>query len=135
MGNGIKGSIFIYIFRQSFRGLPADLEEAAYIDGCGFLRTFAVIMAPSAAGAFLVTLILSLIWHWNDITYVPMFFPKLETLPIALESIDLSGIAWDFNDMFVVQRAGALLMILPVLLIFLVLQKYFIRSIATTGIK
>ena len=134
MGNGIKGAIFIYIFRQSFKGLPMDLEEAAYIDGCGFLKTFVVIMAPSASGAFLVVMILSVIWHWNDITFTSMFFPKLETLPIALESINLPS-PWDFNDMFVAQRAGALLMIIPVLLLFLVLQKYFIRSIATTGIK
>ncbi len=133
LGNGVRGAFFIYIFRQFFMGLPKDLEDAAYIDGCGYFKTFLKIMAPTAIPPYLVTFILSLIWHWNDTLWTGMFYPDLVTLPVALEGLAVKGA--EFFDLFVYKRAGALLMILPILLVFLFLQKFFMESVDRTGLK
>lgn len=133
LGNGVRGAFFIYIFRQFFIGLPRDLEDAAYIDGSGYFKTFIKIMAPTAISPYLVTTILSLIWHWNDILWTSMFYPKLTTLPLALDRLYVKNA--DFFDLFVYKRAGAFLMILPILLVYLFLQRFFIQSIDRTGLK
>ena len=65
-GMGIRGGLFIYIFRQFFKGMPKELEEAAYIDGCGAFKNFFYIMLPNAKGAYLTVFIFSIVWYWND---------------------------------------------------------------------
>lgn len=136
-GSGIKSAFFIYIFRQFFKGLPGDLEDAAYIDGCGYFKTFLKVIAPSAQSAYLVVFILSLIWHWNDFQWIPMYYPYFRTLPSALESIvSTSGIRnAEFYDIYVWQRAGGLLLVAPMLIFFGIMQKYFMQSIDRTGLK
>ncbi len=63
--NGIRAGLMILIFRQFFRGLPKELEDAAYLDGCGPLRTFAQIMVPNARSSFLTVFLFSVVWYWT----------------------------------------------------------------------
>src|SRR5262249_6452226 len=85
-GHGLRGPLFILVFRQFFRGLPAELEDAASIDGANPLRTYWQIMLPLARPAILVVLLFSLVWHWNDYFQPSMFFFTQErfTLPMRL---------------------------------------------------
>ena len=92
--HGLRGSLLVLIFRQFFKRQPYELEEAAAIDGCSPLRTFAQIMLPLARPALLVVFLFSLVWHWNDY-YEPMMYlmkPQNFTVPLRL-SILQQGIA------------------------------------------
>lgn len=137
-GAGIRGSLYVYIFRQFFKGLPRDLEDAANIDGAGFLKTFLRIIVPTATPPYLVVSILSFIWYWNDTLWIPMYYPKFATLAVALETLTAHvprGRNPEFFEIFVWQRTGCLLLIVPILLLYMFVQKYFIQSIDRTGLK
>lgn len=131
-GLGIKNALYIFLFRQFFRNSPKELEEAAYIDGCGTFRTFVRIMLPSAASLLITTLLLSFSWQWTDTTYSSLFLRDFHVLanmvPLAGQiSID-SLIASSY-----VGIAG-ILSILPVAVIYICAQKYFVQSINTSGL-
>jgi multiple sugar transport system permease protein len=151
LGYGLRGGIFIFIFRQFFLNSPYELEEAAYIDGCGPIATFARIMYPTSNAAILVCSILSIVWHWNDF-YEPMIYinsAKLTLLPSMLNMIQSKLSDPDYiylinmmqltsnNEVvltYPILMAGVLLVILPVIAIYLFLQKRFMASIERTGI-
>ena len=140
--SGIKAGIFIFIFRQFFLGLPKELEEAAKIDGCCAFRTFAQIMVPLALPAFITVVMFSVIWHWNEYFSSSVYF-LTDTKPIMVmlsnlkQALTISGTvvrgATPFQSRMYLQ-AGALLSILPPLVLYLFTQKYFIESIDRAGI-
>ena len=66
LGAGIRSGLYIYIFRQFFEGMSAALEESAYVDGSGPLRTFTHIMLPNAKNAIITVFLFSFVWHFND---------------------------------------------------------------------
>lgn len=140
-GMGIRSGLFIYIFRQFFRGLPKDLEEAAKIDGCGAFKTFIKIMMPNALPAYLTVFLFSLVWHWNEYYVSNMMFQvKNEPLAVVvfrlqdfLRNLGAQNLTF-FNDRFML-NASAILLVLPLVIIFIVAQKYFIESVDKVGIK
>jgi len=142
MGNGIRSGLFIYIFRQFFRGLPQDLEDAAYIDGCGIFKTFVRIMVPCASGAFITVFLFSLIWYWNDYYYSSMMLQNANTLSLALANLQTmfetsnSLVTETQNpyEVYALLQAGCLLTILPMLVVFAVCQRFFREGIERTGI-
>ena len=75
--NGIRSGLMIFIFRQFFKGLPRELEDAAYIDGCGPLMTFVKVMIPNAGSSFLTVFLFSVVWYWNDY-YVSSTFLQIQ---------------------------------------------------------
>jgi multiple sugar transport system permease protein len=153
LGMGIRSGIFIYIFRQFFRGLPIELEESAQIDGCGVFKTFTHVMLPNARGALITVGLFAFVWQWNDAYYVRLFevstadFPLLtmqllnaaEGMYAALfytGGLDLIGQnVWE-NPLFLslISNVAALLMMLPLLIMYLFVQKQFVESIERTGI-
>ncbi|HOJ12104.1 MAG TPA: carbohydrate ABC transporter permease, partial [Clostridiales bacterium] len=148
-GYGLKGGLFIFIFRQFYLGLPTALEDAAKIDGCGFLRTYWNIVLPIAKSAFMVTVVLSIVWHWNDF-YEPSIYinlPKLTMLPSRLNAIiamvntppeeilaEVGHAEVESAINNAVLMAGTFLVTLPVLTSFAFLQKQFMQGIERTGI-
>ncbi len=141
LGQGIKSGLIIFLFRQFFRGLPKELEDAAQIDGCGFSSTFVRIMIPNAAPVLLVTFILSLVWYWNDYYVSSMFMNNLHTVSTALAKLKTSsamitGNAANFDPYAVVtlMQAGCLLSIIPILLIYVVCQKHFVQGVERSGL-
>lgn len=139
-GVGLKSGIFIFIYMQFFSGLPRELEEAAYIDGAGPLRTFLSIIIPSAGVAFLTVFIFSVIWHWNDYYLALMYTMDNKTLAVMVHSIQ-DQVFLTFGEangasplIFGVPPAACLLFILPPIVIYMVLQKRFMRSIESVGI-
>lgn len=136
-GVGIRSGLFIYIFRQFFRGLPRELEDAAYVDGCGHARTFLRVILPNAGSAFLTVFLFSLVWYWNDFYYMSMYFNKTKNISLALNGLtrNLSeAVSVNVNEVSIRAQAGCLLAIAPLLIIFIVLQKYFTEGVERTGI-
>ena len=140
-GMGLKGALFVIIFRQFFRGLPWELEEAARIDGAGAIQTFLRIMLPLARPAIIVVFLFSLVWHWNDYFEPLIYLNRREhfTLPMRLSVLqatlnELTGGQGDavFNEALIM--AACVLIILPPLVVYFFTQRYFIESIDRTGL-
>lgn len=139
-GVGLKSGIYIYIYMQFFKGLPGELEEAAWIDGAGPLRTFLQIIVPSSTTVFMTVLVFSLVWHWNDY-YLAMLYTS-DTLPMAVVLMDIrQHIFISFGEangasplIFGAPPAACLLYIAPIILIYMFLQKFFVESIDRVGI-
>lgn len=149
-GFGLKGGLYIFLFRQYYLGLPKELEEAAKIDGCGFFRTYLEIVMPIASSIFLVTCVLSMVWHWNDYYEPAIYIDKgsMAVLPSKInyvvslvnappeelfDALELVEGEDTLNDAVVM--AGTFLIILPVLIVFAFLQNKFIQGIESSGIK
>lgn len=141
-GVGIRSGLFIFIFRQFYRGLPRELEDAAYIDGCGFVRTFIRVILPNAKTSLLTVFLFSVVWYWNDYYYVSMYFTNVKTISTALATLrDLlsiqEGMAGILNDTYLIStrmQAGSLLAVVPLLIMYIFLQKHFTEGIERTGL-
>ncbi|HKT04274.1 MAG TPA: carbohydrate ABC transporter permease, partial [Rugosimonospora sp.] len=122
----------VFLFRQFFASLPAELEDAAIIDGCGYGRIFLRVFLPLSRPALITSFIISFTWIWGDyISPSLLLDSNHSTLSVALTwYLDPHG-----NPIDTVQAAAAALYILPVLAIFMFAQRYFIRSVVTSGIK
>lgn len=140
-GVGLRSGILIYIYIQFFKGLPRELEEAAWVDGAGPFRTFLSIALPSSGVVILTVSVFSMIWHWNDSLLSGMYlsedFPlagQISRLPeslgskyhIILSARDPQGIGY--------LMAGCVLFIVPMLVIYMIVQRWFIESIDRVGI-
>jgi len=138
--NGIRAGLFIYLFRQFFRGLPKELEDAAYLDGCGPFKTFVSVMVPNAASSFLTVFIFSIVWYWNDYYVSSMYFTQGNTISLKIDGIAASISMYLHNEIrnaadFVVwMEAGCLLAIAPIVIMYVFLQKYFTEGIERAGL-
>ncbi len=138
--NGIRAGLFIYLFRQFFRGLPKELEDAAYLDGCGPFKTFISVMVPNAASSFLTVFIFSIVWYWNDYYVSSMYFSNANTISMKIDNIAttvslyLTGEVGNALDFVVWMEAGCLLAITPIVIMYIFLQKYFTEGIERAGL-
>lgn len=146
-GFGLKGGLFVFIYRQFFRNLPKELEEAAKIDGCGPIKTYLRIILPTSKAVILVTGTLSLVWHWNDYfepnLYInrtkdfllPQMLPSIYTMMLQVQSAASSEMMY-LKQMYsqAVIMAATVLTILPIVLIYLFIQGQFMEGIEKTGI-
>jgi len=144
-GFGLNGGIFVFIFRQFFLTLPKELEDAAYIDGCGIYKTFFRIILPISLSSLLVCGIISMVWHWNDF-YEPVVYlgkselwPLTTILPQLFESsktvfMDIERLASGRAVTEAVVLAGIVIAQLPIFITYMFLQKYFMTGIERTGI-
>lgn len=126
-------AFFIFLLVQFIRGLPRELDESATIDGCGKFGIFARIIAPLTVPALITTLLFSFLWTWDDFFNQLLYLtsPGKYTVPMGLRLfLDSSGIS-SWGPMF----AMSVLSLVPAFILFFSLQKYFVRGIATTGIK
>jgi len=137
-GMGLRGALFIFIYRQFFKGMPWELEDAAMIDGAGPLRIFLNVMLPLAQPAILVVFLFSFVWHWNDslepsiyLSRPENFFlpQRLSVVEAALSNLQLRGM-WGTGTIM----SATLLVILPLLVLYLFTQRYFVESIERTGL-
>jgi multiple sugar transport system permease protein len=141
--NSLKAGLYIFIFRQFFRGIPKVIEEAAYIDGAGVGKTFIKIMLPNALPAIVTVMLFSFVWQWNDTFFTTTYLTssnvmstQLSSLPHNL-SIHLEGGVATNKDPFymsMVQDTGILLAILPLIIIYLFVQRHFVESVERSGI-
>jgi multiple sugar transport system permease protein len=137
-GMGLRSGLYIYIFRQFFRGLPKEIEEAAFIDGAGPYKTFFKVMLPNAIPSMVTVMLFSFVWQYNDTFYSNLFTSKLNLISIKITTL-ASQAAYvlqikDPNQVGLILDAGILLVILPLIIIYLFLQKYFIEGVERSGI-
>ncbi len=140
-GVGLRSGILIYIYIQFFKGLPKELEEAAWVDGAGPFRTFLSIALPSSGVVILTVAVFSMIWHWNDTVLSGMYmsadFPlayQVSTLENTLgQKYHIITSARDPQGMGYLM-AGCVLFIVPMLIVYMIVQHWFIESIDRVGI-
>ncbi|NYE03437.1 raffinose/stachyose/melibiose transport system permease protein [Bacillus niacini] len=120
--------LYILLFTAYFSRIPKELEEASQIDGAGFVRTFFTIMLPLAKPVIATTFILQFINSWNSF-FVPLVFtihrPDLRTLGVGMYSF-----VEDNSSDLAAMAAGATISFIPIVVIFLIFQKYFVDGIA-----
>lgn len=139
LGVGLRSGLYIFIFNQFFRGLPREIEEAALIDGAGNLRTFVQIMMPNAMPAIVTVSIFSVVWQYND-NFLGRLFNVSDTILLSRRISSLGATVANadlirdpaITTLYV--YAGIILLILPLLLIYVFLQKYLIEGIERSGI-
>lgn len=134
---GLKSGMIIFIFMQFYKGLPKELEEAAWIDGATLRQTYLKISLPSSGVVMTTVIILSLIWHWNDyylaVMYTSDHFPlavKIAQLQTSLQTINI----WNGPYFEGAKSVACLLFIIPMLILYMILQKRFVQSIDRIGI-
>ena len=161
-GQGIRSALFIFMFRQFFRGIPVELEESAQIDGAGVVRTFASVMLPNARGVITTVALFAFVWQWNDVYYTglyeisgnsfPMLTSKMITASERLQSL-LDYIRMDLNHPYrdlviglgegitknplfnqAILNTSALMMLAPILIAYLFVQRLFIEGVERSGI-
>lgn len=138
-GSGLRSGLYIYIFNQFFRGLPKEIEEAAFVDGAGMLTTYFRIMLVNAIPSVITVSIFSLVWQYNDTFYSNLFQiepsmainKKIASLQDTISNVD-KILEISIQNLYV--HAGIILVILPVILIYIVLQKRFIEGVERSGI-
>jgi len=138
LGCGVRSGLYIYIFNQ-FRGLPKEIEEAALVDGCGVWYTYFRIMLINAMPAVITVAVFSIVWQFNDTFYAKLFLisedvvisKKISSLQAVIAK---AGKILDTTIQELYLDAGIVLIILPILIIYLVLQKYFIEGVERSGI-
>ncbi|WP_082495207.1 carbohydrate ABC transporter permease [Cellulomonas sp. Leaf334] len=126
-------AFFVFLMVQFMRNLPRELDEAARIDGAGHVRIFRSIMLPLMKPALVTSSIFAFIWSWNDF-FGPLLYlkkPDLYSLPIALRLFVDQTTTSDYGA----QMAMAVLALVPVMLFFLVFQRYLVEGVATQGLK
>lgn len=135
---GLRSGLVIFIYMQFFKGLPRELEEAASIDGASALKTFLKIVMPSSGVAIVSVFILTVIWYWNEYFLSVMYFSNNNTLSVRLTNLRMyitnAGIDAEMAVTTGIIKAGALLFVAPMLLMYLIMQRKFIQSIDSVGI-
>ena len=138
---GLKNGIYVFMLRQYFRGIPKELEEAAYVDGAGTMKTLVRVILPGASSMLLTVFLFSFVWQWLDATYTPVFCSNSELVPVligTLESplnhISLSGAGSQLMTASLVRNAGIVLAIFPLVILYAFVQKYFVQSVERSGL-
>ncbi|NCU25228.1 carbohydrate ABC transporter permease [Candidatus Nomurabacteria bacterium] len=136
---GFKNGLYIFMMRQYFKNLPKELEEAAYIDGCGKFRTFITIMLPGALSMLGAIFLFAFVWQWNDYYYTMTLTPGMNIFTTILPRI---GDVIAFSDGILVgnmqnmlyDSAAMIMHIVPLLILYLFTQKIFVQSIERSGL-
>lgn len=122
----------VFLFRQFFMTLPADLDDAARIDGASFFRIFWEIALPQSKPIMATLAIFSFQASWNDFQTAMIYITSLskQTLPVGLQAFNQQ-----YNTDYSMLMAGSMIAILPILAIFIAFQRYFVQGISLTGIR
>lgn len=134
-GMGFKNGIYIFLMRQFYKGVPEELEEAAYIDGCSIFRTFFKIVLPISVPMMVTIFLLAFSWQWTDTFYTGLFLKSdrvLATSIFTMSAIQNQG-QGDFYMTAIIQTA-VLMAILPLVIVYLFGQKKLIAGIERSGI-
>jgi len=150
-GMGLKSGLYIFMLRQYFRGMPKELEEAAWVDGCGKFRTFIQIMLPDASPMLTSCFLFSFVWQWTDSFYSTLFLSNFRMLSSGLGSIAERVSQWwasinlsvgagvasvaPLGYIQAMIATGMLMCLAPLILLYLVAQRAFVESLSQTGIK
>lgn len=138
-GLGFKNGLYIFLFRQFFRGIPDELEESAYIDGSGTFRTFFQIILPLSVPMLITVFLFSFCWQWTDQFYTSLFFPtgKAQTLFKLVgnipKSLDTNYAGQRLYESAIYNTCG-LMIIFPLVIIYVFLQRFLVQGIEQSGL-
>ncbi len=123
---------YIFLLRQFFLTLPRDLDDAARIDGCSFYRVYWHVILPLSKPALAAVAAFSFVAAWNDFFHPLIFLtdPEIQTLGVGLRNFVV-----EYQPNTNLLMAASTMAIVPILIVFLIAQKYFIQGIALTGLK
>ena len=147
-GMGIRSGLCIFIIRQFFRNMPVELEEAAMIDGCGSFGTFLRVMIPNTLPLIATVLVFSIVWYYNDYYLSAIFFRADFPLSVSLTNMSkllgtysqgLQGMGGMTGQELGLMKepvlaCGCLLTLLPLILMYVLLQRYFTEGVERSGI-
>lgn len=150
LGMGFRSGLFIFLFRQYYKSLPKELEEAALIDGCGYFRTFFQIILPNTTSIMLTVGVFSFVWNYGDTFYTGLFaentgllaqflgqrFATVTWVSNAFNELTLQPQGTQANPLLLgaTQGAAKILFILPLLIIYFFIQRKFVQSFERSGI-
>jgi oligogalacturonide transport system permease protein len=126
-------SFFIFMLVQFLRGIPKELDESAFVDGCNSFYILFKILLPLCKPALFTVALMQFVWIWNDFFNLLIYISSVSKYPLALGlriAID-AGAAVNWNQIL----AMSVVTIIPPVILFAFMQKYFVDGIATTGIK
>jgi|SRR5579884_2272345 len=126
------GAFFIFLLRQFFMTIPLELDDAARIDGCGDFGIFWRIILPQAGPALAATAIFSFQWHWNDFLGPLIYLTSKTNFTLAL---GLRLFQSEMGTEWHLVMAASVVVMLPIVVVFFVAQKYFFQGVVFTGIK
>jgi multiple sugar transport system permease protein len=138
-GLAFKNGLYIFLMRQFFRGVPDELEEAAYVDGSGVFKTFIRIIVPLSVPMLITVFIFAFSWQWTDDFYTTMFFtrasnylmPNIVNVPASLGAAGFEA-AGVYESAII--NTCALLIILPLVILYCFCQRYIVQGIERSGI-
>jgi multiple sugar transport system permease protein len=130
---GLSGVFGVFFLRQFFLSLPRELEEAALVDGANTWQTFTKVVLPLSGGALATLAVITFLESWNNFLW-PLLITgsdrEMQTLPVGLATLQ-GQYTFDYGKLM----AGALVLSVPVLLLFVLAQRFVVRSISTAGLK
>jgi len=129
---GAAGAFGVFFLRQFFLAIPKELEESARIDGANTWQIFTRIMLPNSKPALVTLALIAFLANWNDFIWpiFVLFSPERLTLPAGLSTLQAA-----YNIDYPVVMAGATFAAVPVLILFMFVQRYVIEGVATSGLK
>ncbi|UUZ85152.1 carbohydrate ABC transporter permease [Paenibacillus sp. P26] len=140
-GLGLKGALFVIIYRQFFSTQPKELEEAARIDGANVFKIFYKVMMPLAKPAILVVFLFSFVWTWNDFYLPSMYLSDIETAPLSMGISRIASALRQQAEQFgpsvtdeAIKMSTTFLMIIPPMLLYTFTQRWFIEGVERTGL-
>lgn len=142
---GIRNGLYIYMLRQFFKGMPRELEEAAFVDGSGKLRTFVQIMLPSAIPMMVTVFLFGFVWQWTDSFHTSLYLNSTKVMSSSLSALSVNvyssyeGFGGSMNFIspgFVsmMNNTGTILAVAPLIILYLICQKHFVEGIERSGI-
>jgi multiple sugar transport system permease protein len=152
-GMGLKSGLYIFMLRQYFRGMPKELEEAAWVDGCNKFKTFIRIMLPDASPMLTSCFLFSFVWQWTDSFYSTLFLSNYRVLSRGLAGISERYAQWyasvnvagaggggvsafaPVGETQMMIATGMLMCLIPLIILYMVAQRAFVESLSQTGIK
>jgi ABC-type glycerol-3-phosphate transport system permease component len=126
------GAFFIFLFRQFFMSLPRELDEAARVDGCSSFRIYWNVLMPLCKPIVATIAVFSFIAHWNDFLSPLIYLNSSEKFTLALGLRFFQG---TYNTDMHLLMAASTLVLIPVIIVFFVAQKHFVKSIVLSGMK
>ena len=140
-GLAFKNGLYIFMLRQFFRGVPDELEESAYIDGSGIMRTFFTIILPLSVPMMITVFLFSFSWQWTDQFYTNLFFSssssELWLMPDIVSKIPPSlQLVYPGQNLYesAIRNTGGLMIIAPLIIMYLFCQRYLVQGIERSGL-
>jgi multiple sugar transport system permease protein len=133
--NFFGSAYFVFLFRQNFRSIPQDMMDSAKIDGAGYFDIYWRIFMPLSIPILTTVALLTFLWSWNDLFSPLIYLNTQDKMTVQLGLAFLRGRAGTGVEKYGIVMAGSLLGILPMLILYIFGQKYFVQGLARTGMK